>query len=114
MLDKRGCRLGLVTGTSRHEMEKILPRSLRALFEVSVTGDEVTQGKPYPEPFLKALAMLKLPAKCAVVIENAPFGIESAKRAGLFCIALETSLPKSYLRQADCVIRSFEELHKLF
>jgi beta-phosphoglucomutase len=112
-LKRRGLRLGLVTGTSRHEMEKILPRSLRRLFDVIVTGDEVRKGKPHPEPFLKAVKALKLKPKEIMVIENAPFGIRSAKAAGLFCAALETSLPRKYLLAADAILGSFEELNNL-
>jgi beta-phosphoglucomutase len=112
-LKQRALRVALVTGTSRHEMEKILPLSLRRLFEVIVTGDEVWKGKPHPEPFLKALKALKLKAKEVMVIENAPFGIRSAKAAGLFCAALETSLPRKYLLAADVILCSFAELDRL-
>jgi len=104
---------GLVTGTSRHEMEHMLPARLKNMFEVTVTGDEVRRGKPYPGSFLKALRIIGLQRKDVVVIENAPFGITAAKRAGLFCIALETSLPKKYLTNADKVVKSFKDLEKI-
>ena len=114
-LKRHKLRLGLVTGTSRQEMEKILPLAIRRLFNVVVTGDEVWKSKPHPEPFLKALKMLKLNRREVIVIENAPFGIRSAKKAGLYCIALETSLPRRYLSGADVIISSFRELaHFLF
>lgn len=103
-------RLALVTGTSHHEMCRILPGSIRRMFSVIVTGSDVRHGKPHPEPYLKSLKRLKLKASEAVVIENAPFGIRSAKRAGLRCLALETSLPRKYLREADAVFGSIKEL----
>jgi len=103
-------RLALVTGTSRHELYQILPTSLRDLFSVIVTGSDVKHGKPHPEPYLKSLKGLKIKASAAVVIENAPFGIRSAKQAGLKCIALETSLPKKYLSEADAIFPSIKEL----
>lgn len=103
-------RLALVTGTSRHELCRILPEGLRDLFSVIVTGSDVRHGKPHPEPYLKSLRQLKLKKADAVVIENAPFGIQSAKRAGLRCLAVETSLPKEYLAQADGVFGSIQEL----
>jgi len=111
-LHSRHIVLSLVTGTSRHEMEKILPKQLRKLFSFIVTGDEVKHGKPNPEPFLKAVAKINFRRNEIVVIENAPFGIEAAKRAGLFCAAMETSLPKTYLKKADIVVKSFAELKK--
>jgi len=110
-LKKHNIASALVTGTSRHEMQKILPKNIRNLFQTSVTGDEVKKGKPDPEPFLKALTALKLPASQAIVLENAPFGIKAAKRASLFCVALKTSLPKKYLSQADMILKSFKELN---
>ena len=109
-LKQRKLRLGLVTGTSRREMEKILTPRLRGLFDVIVTGDEVWKSKPHPQPFLKAVKMLKLNRRQIIVIENAPFGIQSAKKAGLYCIALETSLPRQYLNGADIIIKSFGQL----
>lgn len=109
-LKKKDFVLALVTGTSRHEMERILPVALRRLFDLTVTGDEVKKGKPHPEPFLRAVSKLKLSSKEVLVIENAPFGITSAKKAGLFCIALETSLPARYLKGADKIVKNFKEL----
>ena len=109
-LHKNNFRLALVTGTSRHEMCQILPAGLRRLFSVIVTGSDVKQGKPHPEPYLQSLKKLGLKTGEAVVIENAPFGIRSAKRAGLRCLALETSLPRKYLKEADAVFGSIKDL----
>ncbi|MFA5116533.1 MAG: HAD-IA family hydrolase [Candidatus Omnitrophota bacterium] len=111
-LKRRKFLLGLVTGTSRHEARKILHKELFALFDVTVTGDEVAHGKPHPEPFLKALKGLKISPEEALVIENAPLGIEAAKKAGLFCAALETSLPEKYLKKADIICKTFSQLRK--
>ncbi|MBF0522345.1 MAG: HAD family phosphatase [Candidatus Omnitrophica bacterium] len=109
-LHRRGFILALVTGTSRHELHKILPNSIYDLFKVIVTGSDVRQGKPHPEPYLLCIKKLAIHNKEAVVIENAPFGIESAKRAGLKCLAIQTSLPKKYLKNADAVFQSLKEL----
>ena len=109
-LSKQGFRLALVTGTSRHEAERLLPASIWNLFEVTVCGSDVANGKPHPEPYLKALQKLSIHPSQALVIENAPFGIRSAKAAGIKCVAIATSLPKTYLVQADCIVNSFAEL----
>jgi len=104
--------LALVTGTPIAEVKKILPRQIQSVFKCMVTGDRVRNGKPHPEPFLKAAKALKIrPADC-LVIENAPLGIESAKKAGMFCIAVTTSLPKEYLKKADIVVSKLEEVEK--
>ncbi len=109
-LCRRGCRLALVTGTSRHEAKELLPEDLWDCFEVTVCGCDVQNGKPHPEPYLTALTRLGIAPSQALVIENAPFGIASAKAAGLKCLALETSLPKEYLKRADAVFVSFKDL----
>jgi len=111
-LQKRGFLLALVTGTSRHEAKKIMHKELFSIFDATVTGDEVRHGKPSPEPFIKALKGLGVSPREAIVIENAPLGIEAAKRSGLFCIALATSLPARYLKKADLIFKSFAELQK--
>jgi beta-phosphoglucomutase len=109
---RSGCQLALVTGTSRHEVYKILPSRLIRCFDTVVSGDDVKHGKPHPEPFRKALKALKVPRNKAVVIENAPFGITSAKQAGLTCLALKTSLPSSYLKDADRIFDNYRSLER--
>ncbi len=109
-LHRAGFRLALVTGTSRPELHRILPDALYDLFEDVVTGNDVTHGKPHPEPYRKALKALKISPRRAVVVENAPLGIESAKKAGLCCLAIETSLPREYLSQADYEFDSVKDL----
>jgi len=49
------------------------------------------------------------PRQC-LVVENAPFGIASAKKAGMFCVALTTSLPKEYLSKADIVADKLSDI----
>ncbi len=102
-LKDKGYILGLVTGSPLQEVHKILPLKILSLFDSVVAGNQVKRGKPHPEPYIKCAKSLGLrPAQC-VVIENAPFGIESAQKAGMFCIALTTSLPREYLKKADII-----------
>ncbi|MFH1202052.1 MAG: HAD family phosphatase [Candidatus Omnitrophota bacterium] len=109
-LKNKGYLLGLVTGTPRREVNHILTPNIRKLFDQIVSGDMVKRGKPHPEPYLLALKLLGLESKEAVAVENAPLGIESVKRAGMFCIALTTSLPKEYLKRADMIVDNLEEI----
>jgi beta-phosphoglucomutase len=111
-LASKGFQIALVTGTSRQELHKILPKNIYKLFAAIITGTDVKNGKPHPEPYLKCLKSLKIKAQEAIVIENAPFGVKSAKMAGLKCLALETSLPKKYLKDADRIFKSIKELRK--
>ena len=58
-----------------------------------VTGDQVTDGKPHPEAYLTAAALLGVdPARC-VAIEDSPTGIASAEAAGCAVIAVPHAVP---------------------
>jgi len=109
-LKTRGYLLGLVSGTPIDEISHILPFSIKALFNTIIGGDNVRKGKPHPEPYLKAASSLGLLPEECVVIENAPNGIISAKRAGMYCVAVSTSLPKEYLKEADAIADSLEDI----
>jgi len=109
-LKEKGYLLGLVTGTPKAEIEDILPRRIQRLFHCQVAGDQLRRGKPSPQPYLRALKLLGLPPRECVVVENAPLGIKSAKKAGIFCIALTTSLPREYLKSADVVVDRLEDI----
>ncbi len=97
----RGYRLALVTGSASSVVgESLAPTGLAHLFEVIVTGDQVSQGKPDPEPYQSAAVRLGLrPSEC-LAVENAPLGIQSAKAAGMGCLALRTTLPADRLSAA--------------
>ena len=58
--------------------------------ELMVTAFDVKYGKPNPEPYLMALKKGGLKADEAVVIENAPLGVEAGHKAGIFTIAVNT------------------------
>ena len=62
------------------------------------------EGKPSPLSYLKAVEMLKVRKDECIVIENAPLGVESAKRAGLYCIAIPTYVEPELLKNADIVL----------
>ncbi len=112
-LKRKGYSLGLVTGTPAGEIKKILPLKLKNLFSCIVAGDQVKRGKPHPESYLRAAAVLNVRANKCLVVENAPYGIASAKAAGMFCVGVTTSLPKEYLKAADVVIEELEEIFKV-
>lgn len=111
-LRNRNIELGLATGTPRRELNRILPKRIIKKFKVIIPSDELKYGKPHPEPYLVALKKLKIRPSEALVVENAPNGIKSANGAGIRCIAIETSLPKSYLKGAYKVFGTIKELSK--
>ncbi len=109
-LKNKGYLLGLVTGTPDNEINKILPKPMKQLFDAIIAGNDVKNGKPHPEPYLKAAKALAVRPQECLVVENAPYGIQSAKRAGMFCIAVTTSLPEEYLNQADLTVSKLSRI----
>ncbi len=72
-----------------------------------ITSSEVKIGKPDPEPYLKAAAVLGYPASDCIVIEDAPAGVRSGKSAGARVIAFPTTMPVPELKAAgaDWIVR---------
>ncbi|MBK6766320.1 MAG: HAD family phosphatase [bacterium] len=112
-LRNRGIACDIVTGSIRSNMDAVLSREEFALFRHIITPDEYGKGKPAPDPFLKALGMSGRSAAECVVLENAPLGVKSAKAAGLRTAAITTTLPPSYLSEADHVIHKFSDFLSL-
>lgn len=76
-----------------------------AIFDATVNGLEVERKKPQPDIYLKAASLLGVdPSRC-IVIEDAVNGIEAAKAAGAYCVALTTSFEEELLKEADLIIR---------
>jgi len=80
------------------------------LFDGVVTGDDIRRGKPDPEVFLTAALRIGLETQQCVVIEDAPVGVEAARRAGMKCVGLVGSYSRASLAAASMVIESFGEL----
>ncbi len=110
-IEEKGLKVALVTGGNRDRvMETLESYGMLEHFPVIVTADDVFYTKPSPEPYLKAANLLDVePSEC-VVIENAPLGIRSAKNAGMACIAISTTLPPSFLKEADVVTDNLYEV----
>jgi beta-phosphoglucomutase len=112
-LKARGYKVALVTACALKNMQHSLSSDQQAHFDFIITGDEIPRAKPFPDPYLEAARQLGLhPAQC-VVVENAPLGIEAARNAGMYCVALVTTLGKEYLGSADCMLQDIEELLSL-
>lgn len=113
-LRNAGCKLGVVTGSSRRSVDLVLSPEQGRYFDAVVTADDVTQPKPDPQPFLIAAEIMGIePSRCAVV-ENAPYGVRAARAAGFRVIAICTTLLPENLGEAESVVRDHRELELLF
>lgn len=109
-LRKRGFKTALVTASALKNMQHALSAEQQSHFDFIITGDEVPRAKPFPDPYLTTAHHLHLQPDECVVVENAPLGIESAKNAGMYCIAIETTLGREYLTQADLILHEVLDL----
>ncbi len=78
--------------------------------KVLVAADEVVNGKPHPEPYLKGAELMGLKPEECLVIEDAPAGIRSAQAGGMKVIALASTYPASALGEADVVIQKLDQI----
>lgn len=85
--------MAIATGGTRMVIEKTLQSvGISDWFDEVVTADDVTEGKPAPDIFLKAAELLGVaPEKC-LVLEDAPAGILAAQRAGMQVVAIPSPL----------------------
>jgi beta-phosphoglucomutase len=97
-------RLAVVSGAMRSEVDTVLRAADVDVFEVIVSAEDVTRGKPDPEGYFLALRRLRLQAADAVAIEDAPLGIAAAKAAGVSCVAVLGTAPRERLGQADEIV----------
>ncbi len=102
--------LALVSAALRDRIFKTTPLEFLSKFNIVITSDNFERFKPYPDPYLKALNASGLEAGSCIVVENSPFGIKAAKSAELYCIAIASTLDKSYLKEADEVVSNLSEL----
>ncbi|WP_431477556.1 HAD family hydrolase [Massilia eburnea] len=86
---------------------------VRELFDTVVGAADVKRGKPEPDVFLLAAERCGAdPAHC-IVFEDAPLGVEAARRAGMRCVVLTTTLPAEAFKAFDnviCIARDFSEI----
>jgi mannitol-1-/sugar-/sorbitol-6-phosphatase len=76
---------------------------------VLVTVDDVTHGKPHPEPFLEAARRLGADPRRCLVVGDAPKGLEAARAAGCFTLAVVTTTPREIL-DADAIVADLSEV----
>lgn len=112
---EQGHQIWVVTGSGMRTLLDSLNEVFPSIFQQDqmITAFDVTQGKPHPEPYLKAWERSGLPKEQCLVIENAPLGVRSGKAAGLTVYAVNTGiLKREDLLQAGADI-VFDSMHEL-
>ncbi|MBI2851865.1 MAG: beta-phosphoglucomutase family hydrolase [Chloroflexi bacterium] len=108
---QRGVKTALVTSTPVENIRLLLDAlGIFDLFQVRISAEDVTEGKPSPQGFLLAAQKLAVKPGNCVVIEDAVAGVAAAKRAEMHCVAVTNTHPRRRLKEADLIVETLEEL----
>ncbi len=111
-IDRRGLAKAVASSGQRSYVEAVLQNTqLIDRFSVIITGDDVSRGKPAPDVFLAAARALQVKPQSCLVLEDAPAGVQAAKAAGMFCIAIPNEHSRALdLSQADQIMASLVDV----
>jgi HAD superfamily hydrolase (TIGR01509 family) len=109
--------IAIASGALRHEIEEVvLGAGVADLFSAIVASGDTPESKPSPAPYRLAFDRLREtsearldPARC-VAIEDSRWGLESARGAGLRCVAVTNSYPADELTGAELVVGGLKDL----
>ena len=110
-LSRFGIPRAVGTSASRFDVPRLLAGvGLQRHFDVIVTADDVTLGKPDPEVYELAAARLRIPPEACIVFEDSLVGVEAARRAGMRAVGVTTAHSEAELVEAGAerAIADFE------
>ena len=109
--------LALATSSVSASAGPFLQRTgIKDLFDVIVTGDQVSMGKPHPDIYLQTSQKLCVPPDACLAIEDALAGVAAAKAANIRVAAIPDTRfvdPKEYEKEADYVLKNLSEIPAL-
>lgn len=108
-------RWTIVTSCTRALAEVRIQAAGLPLPKKIITSNDITNGKPHPDPYLKGASKLGFSPSDCVVLEDVPAGVRSGKAAGAKVIAFTTTVESAVLRQsgADWVLQSCADIELL-
>ncbi|QNT78372.1 HAD family hydrolase [Entomobacter blattae] len=116
-LDEQAIPYGLATSSGRSKMERHMHKvGLLPRFRYTITRNEVTHGKPGPEPFLNAARLIGVPPAEALALEDSYNGVRSAFAAGMPVIMVPDVLQptEEIFTKALAVLPSLNEVLEKF
>src|SRR5262249_34507158 len=116
-LDQRGLLKAVVTSTERPTAEDHLQRAgVLHRFDVLITRNETTRGKPHPDPYLKATAELGIVPERCVTLEDSHAGVRSAHAAGTMTVMIPDLLSCTDELRGLCfaVLKDLYEVRDIF
>jgi beta-phosphoglucomutase len=107
-LKSDGWKQALGTSAPRGNIDAVFAAlDIERYFDAVMSSEEVRRGKPHPDVFLAAAEKLNAAPQHCIVIEDAPAGIEAARRAGMKSIGVRTTHPEL---EADWVVETLDQL----
>jgi mannitol-1-/sugar-/sorbitol-6-phosphatase len=103
-------KFAIVTSATRPLAEARMGYAGLPLPRHMITADDVVDGKPSPEPYMKGAALLGIAAEDCLVFEDTPAGITSARAAGMRVVAVGNTYPEAELRAAEAIAPSLREI----
>jgi len=99
-----------VISSSKNCLPILKKVNLVELFDVILTGNDVTKGKPDPQVFFMAAKKMSVEPGSCVVFEDAVLGVEAGKRAGMKCVGVDRHGNPERLKKADLVVGDLGEV----
>jgi mannitol-1-/sugar-/sorbitol-6-phosphatase len=108
-------RWTIVTSCTRRLAEVRIRAAGLPLPKKLITSNDIVQGKPHPEPYLKGASALGFPPTECVVLEDVPAGVRAGKAAGAKVIAFRATVQESVLRDAgaDWILNNCADIRLL-
>jgi HAD superfamily hydrolase (TIGR01509 family) len=114
-LKNRKLKLALASSSSPGLIDMVLKIiGLKSAFDVVISGEQVVDGKPFPDIFIKTAGLLSIPPNRCAVIEDSKNGISAAKSAGMLCIGFRSPHSKNQdISQADYIVDNLIQIKDL-
>ena len=114
-LKNRKIKLALASSSSLYLINLVLKIiHLESVFDVVISGEEVINGKPFPDIFRKTAELLNIQLDRCVVIEDSKNGVTAAKSAGMICIGFRSPNSKNQdISQADYIVDDLTKIKEL-
>jgi HAD superfamily hydrolase (TIGR01509 family) len=109
---RRGMHLGVASSSETPWVTSHLARlGIIEMFDCIQCADDAAQNKPAPDLYLAVLSDMELAARHAIAFEDSPLGIQAAKAAGIFCIAVPNRVTEhSTMSAADIVVKTLTDM----
>ncbi len=116
ILKQKDYMLAIASGSSRIILTTLLTKlNIIDYFNIIISSNEVNKGKPAPDIFIETAKRLKIPCENTVVVEDSQYGVEAAKNACMYCVAIpyiiDKPLPERYLKADMLFERGMKEFN---